>query len=83
MATLWKCDALEIQDKVLVGHQPFLGECVQYWLTGRAHPGIHLAKSSVVSLTANGFGREEMELKFMLSNRVSKLLAFRPGKQSE
>ncbi len=62
------------QSLVLVGHQPFLGECVQYWLSGRAHPGLHVATSSVFSLVAAGFGRAEMELKFVLNDRVTKLI---------
>ncbi len=66
-----KCDAV-----ILVGHQPFLGECVQYWLAGRAHPGMHVSKSSIICLdVVDGFGRAEMELKYLLSNRLIKLLA--------
>ncbi len=65
----------ECEELVLVGHQPFLGECAQYWLAGRAHPGMRLAKSSVLCLEGNGIIKGQMELKFMLSNKLNKLLA--------
>jgi phosphohistidine phosphatase len=66
-------------DLALVGHAPFLGECVQYWLTGRAHPGLDLAKSSIVKLEGAGFGRATLQLKFVLSRRLNKLLAGLPA----
>jgi hypothetical protein len=54
---------------------PFLGECLRYWLTGDAHPGLHLAKGTVVCLQAQAFIRNGMELKFMLNRKLSSILA--------
>lgn len=58
----------------LVGHMPFLGECFQYWVGGTAHPGIHLAKSTMVCLESTGFNNGEMILKFMLNRKVMKAI---------
>ncbi|OVE77906.1 phosphohistidine phosphatase SixA [bacterium F16] len=59
-------------DIALVGHMPFLGECLQYWIGGIAHPGIHVAKSSIICLDGQGFNSGEMMLKFLLNKNVMK-----------
>ncbi len=55
---------------VLVGHQPFLGECIHYWLAGNAHPGMHVPKASLICLHARSLNRGGMNLKFMLNRKI-------------
>lgn len=59
----------------IVGHMPFLGECFRYWLTGDAHPGLNVAKGSVICLEARSLTRSGMELKFMLNRKLASILA--------
>lgn len=58
------------EDLVIVGHMPFLGECVQYWMTGHAHPGMNVPKASCICLEARGFNRANMNMKFMLTRKM-------------
>ncbi len=55
----------------LVGHMPFLGECLQYWIGGNAHPGIELSPCSLVALDARGFNRHEMSLTYVINDFIA------------
>jgi phosphohistidine phosphatase SixA len=55
----------------IVGHMPFLGECLQYWIGGNAHPGIELNPCSLVALNARGFNRHQMTLEFVINDFIA------------
>ena len=59
------------QSIAIVGHMPFLGECLQYWIGGNAHPGIELQSCSLVALDARGFNRHQMTLDFVINDFIA------------
>ena len=59
----------------LVGHMPFIGQCLQYWVTENAHPGIDLGLCSMVALDAAGFNRNETSLKFVINDFLARGVA--------
>lgn len=67
-------DASVLDAVVLVGHQPFLGQCAGYCALGRAHPGLALAEATLVCLVGPGLRPGNSSIDFVLNQRICRSL---------